>query len=290
MHAPPSPLPPASPLAPTPPAPDETSAPTIVVEALVVRYPGPGGSARAAVDGLSLHVPAGTFYGLLGPNGAGKSTTLAVLAGLVAPSGGSVRVGGLDPIADAAAVGRLIGLVPQAIALHPTLTVRENLAVIGGTMRLGGARLRERIAWAVGVARLEGREQSRVATLSGGMQRRLNLVASLLHDPRVVICDEPTAGVDPQSRNHLFDTLRALHAEGRTILYTTHYMEEVEALCRDVAIIDHGKLVTHGRLDDLLAGDAVMETKPRRKSLEDVFLQLTGRALRDGGEPAGGAA
>lgn len=289
--------------------------PAIAIDSLVVRYPGADG--RTAVDGLDLRVPQGAFYGLLGPNGAGKSTTIAALAGLLRPTAGTVRVAGLDPAIDGERVRALIGLVPQTLALHATLGVRENLAIIGGAMGLGGARLRERIGWALAAARLEGREASRVGTLSGGMQRRLNMVASLLHDPRVVVCDEPTTGVDPQSRNHLFEMLRALHAEGRTILYTTHYMEEVEALCAAVAIVDRGRLVAEGPLATLLAGDGstralrvvlggadgdrpsdvdaigralaaagleVAEVQPERRSLEDLFLALTGRALRDGGE------
>lgn len=286
------------------------SALAVSVSDLVVCFPG---GRPPAVDGLSLDVPEGVFHGLLGPNGAGKTTTLAVLMGLVTPSGGAVRVAGLDVRTDAARIRAQVGYVPQALALHMMLSVRENLVINGGLLGLTGRLLRERVASAIAMAQLEGREDSRVATLSGGMQRRLNLVASLLHDPRIIICDEPTTGVDPQSRNHLFDMLRALHAEGRTVLYTTHYMEEVEALCSHVAIIDHGRLVAAGTLADLLAGgadarehtvvltdtaagqaaDAIRqaltsaglsaEVRARKKSLEDVFLALTGRALRDGG-------
>ena len=285
----------------------------VSVSELVVRFPG---GRPAAVDGLSLAVPEGRFQGVLGPNGAGKSTTLAVMMGLVTPTAGSVTVAGLDARRQAQRVRALVGYVPQALALHATLTVRENLLINGGLLGLAGRHLSERVARALALAQLEGREESRVATLSGGMQRRLNLVASLLHDPRIIICDEPTTGVDPQSRNHLFEMLRALHAEGRTILYTTHYMEEVEALCSHVAILDHGRLVASGSLAELLAGGSdahvhtvvltprlgpaeVLDTatairealaragleaevRPRRRSLEDVFLALTGRALRDG--------
>jgi ABC-2 type transport system ATP-binding protein len=283
----------------------------IAIQDLVVRF---GEKGPVAVDGLTLSIPEGLFYGFLGPNGAGKSTTLATVMGLISPSAGRVRVAGLDPRQDSARLRAEVGFVPQSIALHQTLSVHENLLVMGGLLGLSGRLLRERVARALQLARLEGRETSRVATLSGGMQRRLNLVASLLHDPRLVVCDEPTTGVDPQSRNHLFDMLRALHAEGRTILYTTHYMEEVEALCSHVAIIDRGRLVTSGELSTLLAGDAhasehtvlleprpdpssdaapvmkaaleaaglrVVAVRPRKKSLEDVFLALTGRALRD---------
>jgi len=283
------------------------SALAVSISDLVVRFPG---GRPPAVDGLSLQVPEGAFLGLLGPNGAGKSTTLAVLMGLVTPSAGRVLVAGLDVHCAAGQIRAQVGYVPQSLALHSILSVRENLMINGGLLGLTGRRLQERVANAIALAQLEGREESRVATLSDGMQRRLNLVASLLHDPSIIICDEPTTGVDPQSRNHLFDMLRGLHAEGRTILYTTHYMEEVEALCSHVAIIDQGRLVATGTLADLLAGAVdspehtviltnaatgaepirlalanagiAAEVRPRKKSLEDVFLALTGRALRDG--------
>ena len=240
----------------------------IAIDDLVVRYPG---DRPPAVDGLTLAVPEGRFCGFLGPNGAGKSTTLAALLGLVKRASGRVAVAGIDPESDPDRLRAVVGYVPQAIALHATLGVRENLVILGGLAGLSGKVLRERVARAIRDARLEGREKSRVGALSGGMQRRLNLVASLLHDPRLILCDEPTAGVDPQSRTFIYEMLRGLNAAGRTILYTTHYLGEVEALCSHVAIIDRGRLVAHGALADLLAG----------RSLEEVFLSLTGHALRD---------
>lgn len=265
--------------------------------------------ALTAVDGLSLAVPDGLLYGLLGPNGAGKTTTLSCVAGLRAPTSGTVRVAGLDPMKDAREVRRLLGLVPQSLALYGTLTVVDNLRIFGGLMGLSGQRLRDRVAWGLALAQLEGRERTAVDTLSGGMKRRLNLACALLHDPRLVICDEPTTGVDPQSRNHLFETIRRLRDEGRTVVYTTHYMEEVEALCSRVAIVDHGRLVADAPLADLLAGGAggsrfdvalaagatpeqvaaalaaaglTAQVTAGARSLEDVFLELTGHALRDG--------
>ncbi|GMV40787.1 MAG: hypothetical protein AMXMBFR64_25030 [Myxococcales bacterium] len=260
-----------------------------------------------AVDGLSLTVTEGLLYGLLGPNGAGKTTTLSCVAGLRTPTGGTVRVGGLDPVRQPMEVRRLLGLVPQSLALYPTLTVTDNLRIFGGLMGLSGARLRDRVAWGLALAQLDGRAGTIVDTLSGGMKRRLNLACALLHDPRLVICDEPTTGVDPQSRNHLFETIRALREEGRTVVYTTHYMEEVEALCRRVAIVDHGRLVADAPLGELLARagatshfdvtlSAAATPEQLRaalaaaglnadvqagRSLEDVFLELTGHALRD---------
>ncbi|MCC6625312.1 MAG: ABC transporter ATP-binding protein [Deltaproteobacteria bacterium] len=240
----------------------------IDIDALVVRYPG---DRPPAVDGLTFTVPEGRFCGFLGPNGAGKSTTLAALMGLVRRTSGRATVAGIDPQAEPDRLRAVVGYVPQAIALHATLGVRENLVILGGLAGLSGRVLHERVARAIHDARLEGRERSRVGALSGGMQRRLNLVASLMHEPRLILCDEPTAGVDPQSRTFIHHMLRGLNAAGRTILYTTHHMEEVEALCSHVAIVDRGRLVAQGALADVLAG----------RSLEDVFLSLTGHALRD---------
>ena len=287
-------------------------APAIEIEGLTVRY-----GDFVAVDDLSLRVEAGTLFGLLGPNGAGKTTTLSCVAGLRRPTAGQVRVAGIDVVRDPQAARPHLGFVPQHLALYPQLSVRQNLDIFGGLNGLSGARLRDRRDWGIALARLEGRAEAKVGSLSGGMQRRLNLAASLLHDPAVVICDEPTTGVDAQSRNHLFETIRALHAEGRTVVYTTHYMQEVEALCDRVAIIDRGRVVLQERLATLLAaparteagrrawrvgvdadaeavaaalaaafdtlGPASVEAEPR--TLEQVFLEVTGHALRDGEVP-----
>lgn len=277
----------------------------ITVQGAVVRY----GEVRA-LDGLSLEVPKGCLFGLLGPNGAGKSTTIACIAGLLKPSEGRVVVDGVPVFEDPDRARRLIGLVPQSLALFRDLSVAENLATFAGIFGVPRALHRPRIEWGLELARLGPKRHTRVEHLSGGMARRLNLACGLLHDPQIVICDEPTTGVDPQSRNHIFETLRTLHREGRTIIYTTHYMEEVEALCERVAIVDHGKVIAHDTLPRLLAGgddhqrfeveltaesglkaltqalhDAQLEVRSVCKtprSLEDVFLDLTGRALREG--------
>ena len=225
-----------------------------------------------AVRKLDLEIPQGCLYGLLGPNGAGKTTTISCLGGLRVPSGGRVTVSGVDVCAEPQKVKALVGLVPQSIALYGDLSVLENLRVFAGIHGIGGAHARGRIAWAVALSQLEDKRHARVETLSGGMQRRLNLAASLLHDPPIIICDEPTTGVDPQSRNHLFESIRQLHAQGRTIIYTSHYMEEVQALCERVAIMDKGSLLVEDSLSSLTS-DA--------RNLEQVFLDLTGRALRD---------
>jgi len=277
--------------------------PVICVEGLTVSY-----GDRRAVDGLDLEVARGSMLGLLGPNGAGKTTTIHCMAGLREPEAGSIRVDGVDVRHSPNEAQALLGVVPQALALYDTLTVKQNLRIFGGLFGVGGKRLRDRVDWALTLAQLESRAEAVVQTLSGGMKRRLNLVAALLHDPPILICDEPTTGVDPQSRNHLFDTIRELNDEGRTIVYTTHYMEEVEALCDEVAIVDHGKVIARDTLEALRAteaprrfevalGDDLDEAELREmvagraqvapvasaRSLEQVFLELTGRDLRDGG-------
>ncbi len=225
-----------------------------------------------AVAGLDLEIPQGSLYGLLGPNGAGKTTAISCIAGLRRADEGRIQVGDVDVGAHPERVKEEVGLVPQSIALYGELSVLDNLRVFAGLFGLGRARSRSRIEWALGVAQLEEKRDARVDTLSGGMQRRLNLVTSLLHDPPTIICDEPTTGVDPQSRNHLFETIRELHAAGRTIVYTSHYMEEVEALCERVAIMDEGRVLREDSLE-ALTGDG--------RNLEQVFLDLTGRGLRD---------
>lgn len=225
-----------------------------------------------AVDGLDLHVPEGAMYGLLGPNGAGKTTTLSCVAGLRTPSAGEVSVAGERVVPGQFASRRTLGLVPQRLALYDDLPVRINLEIFGGLYGLKGSQLKTRVDWALDLAQLTEKAGARVDTLSGGMKRRLNLACSLLHEPRILICDEPTTGVDPQSRNHIFETLRSLHEGGLTVVYTTHYMEEVEALCDRVAIIDHGKVIADDSLKSMLEG---------HDGLEQVFLDLTGRQLRD---------
>ena len=210
------------------------------------------GGQRPALDGLALSVRRGAFFGLLGPNGAGKSTLISVLCGLLAPSRGTVRVFGSDVQAEAARVKSAIGLVPQDLALYPTLTARENLSFFGRMQGLSGARLKERMTACLAIARLEELADRRVDTYSGGLKRRLNLVIGLIHEPQLLILDEPTVGIDPQSRNFIHESLRSLHRTGMTILYTTHYMEEAENLCDDIAIIDHGKILARGTVPELL--------------------------------------
>lgn len=205
-----------------------------------------------AVDNLTLDVAAGECFGLLGPNGAGKSTTMALAAGLRTADAGEIRIGG-KPFSDAdLQVRHQFGLVPQAVALYSDLTAEQNLRIFGELYGLRGRELASRLDEVLDATQLNDRRRDQVKTFSGGMQRRLNLAASLLHRPKLLLCDEPTVGVDPQSRNAIFDHLRKLNREGTTIIYSTHYMEEAERLCSRIGVIDHGKILAVGTLDVLL--------------------------------------
>lgn len=207
--------------------------------------------AKLAVDGISFHVGDGETYGLLGPNGAGKSTTINLILGLLRMDAGSVTVAGRDLRADPAGVKRLIGFVPQEIALYPTLTARENLAFWGRMYGLGGRELAQRIDEALAIVGLSERARERIDTYSGGMKRRINIAAALLHHPQLLIMDEPTVGIDPQSRKHILETVRALNSGGMTVIYTSHYMEEVEYLCNRIGIIESGRIIAEGTLEEL---------------------------------------
>jgi ABC-2 type transport system ATP-binding protein len=207
--------------------------------------------AMRAVDGVSLTLQPGRILGLLGPNGAGKTTTVSMLCGLCRPDSGQVRIEGRTPAGDDDPVKGRIGIVPQEIALYDGLSARDNLRLFGGLYGLRGRRLDEAVAKALDLVELARRARDKVGTFSGGMQRRLNLVAGLLHDPAIVLLDEPTVGVDPQSRHALFDEIEALRDRGKAILYTTHYMEEAERLCDHIVILDHGKVIAEGRLAEL---------------------------------------
>jgi ABC-2 type transport system ATP-binding protein len=206
----------------------------------------------AAVRGISLHIEEGETVGLLGPNGAGKTTTLSMLATLLAPSSGDARVFGASLRGEVWTVRRLVGLAPQEISLYPELTADENLRFLGRLYGLGGAQLRTRADELLDLVGLLPRRHDRVATYSGGMKRRLNLAGSLLHAPRLLLLDEPTVGVDPQSRDRIFEAIRELARQGKTIVYTTHYMEEAERLCDRITIMDEGRIVAVGTLGELL--------------------------------------
>ncbi|NMC69823.1 MAG: ABC transporter ATP-binding protein [Myxococcales bacterium] len=214
------------------------SAPILTVEGLVKSYGG-----RRAVDGLSLTVGPKEIFGLLGPNGAGKSTTLAMLSTLLVPDAGRIELDGVDLVREPGRVRPWLGYVPQELALYPALSARDNLSFFGRIYGLGGRKLAERVDAVLDVVGLRDRARELVRTFSGGMMRRLNLAAGLVHSPKVLFLDEPTVGVDPQSRNFIFEHVLRLRNEGLTILYTSHYMEEVQRLCDRVAIIDEGRML-----------------------------------------------
>jgi len=266
-----------------------------------------------AVCDLSLDIHKGEIFGLLGPNGAGKSTVISMICGQQLPTSGDLRVGGYSPTSKDSK--RLIGVAPQTLALYEPLTALANLEFFGSLYGMGRADLKQRCIEVLEFVGLTERAQDRVAKYSGGMKRRLNLAITLMHDPEVLLLDEPTVGVDPQSRNSLFDNILALKDQGKTILYTTHYMEEAERLCDRVGIVDLGKLLALDTVDNLIdehggesrlsitTNDAVIsratqqpitelreilaqhgdirDLKLQRPDLEKVFLNLTGRHLRD---------
>ena len=205
-----------------------------------------------ALDGVSLSLGRGEFFGLLGPNGAGKTTLMSLVAGLRAPDSGSISISGQRVGPNAMAPRQELGFVPQAIALYEELSAEENLRLFGKLYGLAGQELRDRVDHGLHAAQLFERRQDKVQTYSGGMKRRINVVASILHRPALLLCDEPTVGVDPQSRNAIFEFLQRLNADGMTIVYSTHYMEEATRLCSRIGIIDHGHLLALGTLDELL--------------------------------------
>jgi ABC-2 type transport system ATP-binding protein len=234
-----------------------------------------------AVDEVSFSLEGGQLLGLLGPNGAGKTTTVSMIAGLVTPDGGEVLVGGKRLTGDTDPAKRRIGLVPQDLALYEELSARDNLKFFGALYGLSGAALEKSISQALELVGLADRARDAVKVFSGGMKRRMNLAAGILHDPDILLLDEPTVGVDPQSRNAIFDNLEVLKARGKALLYTTHYMEEAERLADRIVIVDHGRVIADDTLSGLEASAATAAAPGGRVTLEAVFLTLTGRSLRD---------
>ena len=254
----------------TPPPCSET--PILAAENIVKHYPG---AAVRALDGLSLSVAEGQIYGLLGPNGAGKTTAVSIMSTLMAPTAGQLRVLGDDALEKRGRIRRHIGLAPQEIALYEALSARENLAYFGRMYGLKGAALQERVAACLDAVGLTPQADQRVRVFSGGMKRRANLAAAIVHAPRLLFLDEPTVGVDAQSRALIMDLLTGLKRDGTAMVYTTHIMEEAEALCDTVAIMDAGRIIVEGAPARLIADH------PEAGSLGDLFLLLTGRTLRD---------
>ncbi len=275
--------------------------------------------ATVAVDGLSFEIEAGEIFGLLGPNGAGKSTTIGLVVGLLQADSGSIVFSGLEGVLGVGSpedpnVRRRLGVAPQALALYEDLTALENLTFFGKVQGVSAERLPSRLEWALELAGLEDVRFDRVSTFSGGMKRRLNLAVAIIHEPQLVLLDEPTVGVDPQSRIAIFERVSMLKEAGCTVVYTTHYMEEAQRLCDRIAIVDSGRLigldtvprliqehggqglltVTHADGEEVIHTNEPVDTLTKLKEttavqtfgyqppdLESVFLNLTGRALRD---------
>ncbi len=251
--------------------------PMIEINGLVKKY-----GDRVAVNGVSFRVQEGEIFGLLGPNGAGKTTTISILATLLPSDGGQATISGYDLVRETNQIKLLIGFVPQELALYPTLSAWDNLAFFGRIYGLRGTALKERIAAVLDLVGLWDRAGDAVRTFSGGMKRRLNIAAGLIYQPRILFLDEPTVGVDPQSRNFIFEHVERLKAEGMTIIYTTHYMEEAERLCDRVAIMDEGRILALDTTKDLvgllgggviyvgLAADAIEALLPSIRALPHV--------------------
>lgn len=233
------------------------------------------GSGEPALSGLNFTVRTGEIFGLLGPNGAGKTTAISIICTLIPPTRGDVVLCSLDISRHPSETRRLFGLAPQEIALYPSLTARENLRYFGRLCGLTGRTLARRVDECLSLVGLADSRDVRIDRFSGGMKRRANFAAAVLHTPRVLFLDEPTVGVDAQSRNMILENLGALRRAGTTIIYTTHYMEEAEQLCSRVAVIDKGRIIAEGTPQSLIAA------VPGCRNLEELFLTLTGTRLRD---------
>jgi ABC-2 type transport system ATP-binding protein len=228
-----------------------------------------------AVDDLTLSIKKGELFGLLGPNGSGKTTTINCLNGLVRPTAGRMSVGGYDVGKETAKVRAISGLSPQETAVYPFLTGRENIELFGELYSVSGGALRSKVDYVIDKVGLAEDARRRVSTYSGGTKRRVSIAMALIQDPEFLFLDEPTVAMDPQSRRAVWDFVRELKSRGKTILLTTHYMEEAEELCDRVGIIDHGRLIALGTPSELKA-------RYQAKTLEDVFIGITGRTIREG--------
>jgi ABC-2 type transport system ATP-binding protein len=233
------------------------------------------GNEKPSIDRVTLGVTDGHIFGLLGPNGAGKTTMIRILCGLLTPTEGEIKIGGYSLRNELNQIRKIIGIVPQEIALYQTLTARENLSIYGGISGLRGDRLKKRIDEQLHKFGLEKSKNIQVGRFSGGMKRRLNLIVGLMHEPQILFLDEPTVGVDVQSKNVIIESLFDINQTGTTIIYTSHYLEEAENLCSSLAILDEGRIITKGSLNE------IRKEHNSEAKLEDIFLQLTGKSLRD---------
>ncbi len=215
---------------------------------------------RTALNGINLSIPEGEFYGLLGPNGAGKTTAISIMSTLIKSDSGSVRINDIDTAKNPARIKELIGVVPQEIALYDELTAFENLMFWGSLYRVPHKQLSNRANELLNLFALSDRKNDKLKNYSGGMKRRINIASALLHRPKILFMDEPTVGIDPQSRNMIFDVTENLHQQGMTIVYTTHYMEEAEQHCNRIGIIDNGQIIAEGSLDELKKSTSTKET------------------------------
>jgi len=256
--------------------------PIVSMQQVVKKYDG-----RMSVDHLTLKVEEGEIFGLLGPNGAGKSTTIHMLSGLLEADGGEITVNGSSVAKQPLEVKRGIGLVPQDLAIYNNLTVAENVTFFARLYGLRGAELRQRTEEALAFSGLLEHAKERPNAFSGGMKRRLNIACAITHRPKLVIMDEPTVGIDPQSRNHILESVRELNRAGSTIIYTSHYMEEVEAISTRVGIMDHGRLIAAGDKDALirqtgLAPSVVLQTdRYSREAIEEMERHPRVSSLRE---------
>ena len=228
-----------------------------------------------SVSNLDLEISEGEIFGLLGPNGAGKTTLISLLCALIKPTSGAFTINGLTYGQNKNQLKQLIGIVPQEYALYPSLTAFENLMYFGSMYGLKGKTLKAKVNQDLATLGLSQFSNKKVETFSGGMKRRVNLIASILHSPKVLFLDEPTVGVDVQSKNVIIKYLQTLNKNGTTIIYTSHHLNEAEEFCTKVAIIDHGKIITQGKPKELI------HNQEHANNLEDVFIMLTGKELRD---------
>ena len=241
----------------------------IIIENLTKKF-----EDKMALENLTLQVAKGELFGLLGPNGAGKTTAINILCGLIKPTNGSAKIYGYDIQKDTQRVKELIGVCTQETAIYPYLNAKENLELFGNLYSMNKKIIKERSKMLLTKMGLEDDAKRLTAKYSGGMKRRLSLALALIHDPQIAFLDEPTVAMDPQSRHAVWDFIKDQRTKGKTIILTTHYMEEAEELCDRVGIIDHGKLIALGTPQDLI-------TKNNVQNLEDVFIQLTGRNMRE---------
>ena len=254
------------------PGPAMASKPPLTAANLVKVYPK---APQPALQNINLTVRSGEIYGLLGPNGAGKTTAISIMSAGLLPTEGNVEIYGWDVVRHRSRVKQMIGLVPQEIAIYPDLTARENLSYFGKLYGLKGSELTDRIADALELVGLAAKADQVVKHYSGGMKRRVNLAAGILHSPRLVFLDEPTVGIDAQSRHLILEKLLVLKDSGTTMIYTTHYMEEAQQLCTRAAVMDEGRVIEEGPPASLI------QKHPDCDNLGDLFLKLTGKNLRD---------